>query len=74
MFLITTIGRAAGGTQVTDDIVYRLRVPLPYNLAGITTTQLGNERREAADEIERLRGEVLKYKALHEACKEHHGD
>jgi len=40
---------------MTDDIVYRLRVPLPYNLLGWTTTDLMNERQEAADEIQRLR-------------------
>ena len=40
---------------MSDDIVTRLRVPLPYNLLGLTTKDLGNERREAADEIERLR-------------------
>lgn len=43
---------------MSDDIVTRLRTPLPYNLAGMTTTQLGDERREAADEIERLRRDV----------------
>jgi hypothetical protein len=42
---------------VTDDIEYRLRVPLPYNLVGMTTKELGDERREAADEIERLRAD-----------------
>lgn len=40
-----------------DGIVTRLRIPLPYNLLGWTTTDLMNERREAADEIERLRME-----------------
>lgn len=39
----------------SDDIVTRLRKPLPYNLVGLTTKDLGNERYEAADEIERLR-------------------
>jgi hypothetical protein len=43
---------------VTDDIVDRLRFPLPWQLKGMTTKQLGDERREAADEIERLRNEV----------------
>ena len=40
---------------MNDDIVTRLRKPLPYNLVGLTTKDLGNERYEAADEIERLR-------------------
>ncbi len=44
---------------MTDDIVTRLRFPLPWQLKGMTTKQLGDERREAADEIERLRKEVL---------------
>ena len=39
------------------DIIYRLQVPLPYNLAGMTIKELRDERREAADEIERLRAE-----------------
>lgn len=62
----------------SDDIVTRLRMQEKLTVAFPTmkskdvapTTWLN----EAADEIERLRGEVLKYKALHEACKEHHGD
>ena len=49
---------------MTDDIVYRLRVPLPYNLLGWTTTDLMNERQEAADEIQRLRAENDKASAL----------
>lgn len=40
---------------MSDDIVTRLRKPLPYNLVGLTTKDLGDERYEAADEIERLR-------------------
>ena len=70
MFLITTIGRVVGGIQVTDDIVTRLRgydFMRDGDIPDVIMT-------EAADEIERLRSEVLKYKALHEACKEHHGD
>ena len=47
-----------------DDIVYQLRVPLPYNLAGMTTTQLGDERRKAADEIERLRADRDRFEAI----------
>lgn len=39
---------------MSDDIVTRLRKPLPYNLVGLTTKDLGNERYEAADEIELL--------------------
>lgn len=39
---------------MSDDIVTRLRKPLPYNLVGLTTKDLGNERYEAADEIEHL--------------------
>lgn len=46
---------------MSDDIVTRLRVPLPWNLAGMTTKQLGDERRDAADEIERLR-------EIHRSC------
>lgn len=46
-----------------DDIVTRLRVPLPWNLAGMTTKQLGDERRDAADEIESLR-KALKVRDL----------
>lgn len=45
---------------MADDIVTRLRKPLPYNLVGLTTKDLGNERLEAADEIERLRTELHK--------------
>lgn len=44
-------------TTMSDDIVTRLRKPLPYNLVGLTTKDLGNERYEAADEIERLRAD-----------------
>lgn len=40
---------------MNDDIVTRLRKPLTYNLVELTTKDLGNERYEAADEIERLR-------------------
>jgi hypothetical protein len=39
-------------------MVERLRFPLPWELKGMTTKQLGDERREAANEIERLRNEV----------------
>ena len=55
---------------MTDDIVTRLRgydFMRDGDIPDVIMT-------EAADEIEHLRGEVLKYKALHEACKEHHGD
>ena len=41
-----------------DDILHRLQVPLPYNLAGMNIKELRDERREAADEIERLLAEV----------------
>ena len=49
----------------TDDIVTRLRTPLPWMLKGMTTKQLGDERREAADEIEKLRKELSIYKDLY---------
>jgi hypothetical protein len=50
-------------SDIYDDILWKLRIPLPYNLAGMTTTELGDERRKAADEIERLRKE-LQHSAL----------
>ena len=40
---------------MSEDILTRLQTPLPYNLVGLTTKDLGDERYEAADEIERLR-------------------
>jgi hypothetical protein len=49
MFLITTIGKVAGGLQVTDDIVTRLREGKSIFLFDIMY--------EAADEIERLRAD-----------------
>ena len=39
---------------MNDDIVTRLRVPLPWMLEGVTTKQLGEERQKAADLIEEL--------------------
>jgi hypothetical protein len=45
-------------TDIYDDILWKLRIPLPYNLQGLTTTDLGNERREAANEIELLRSDL----------------
>ena len=49
---------------MTDDIVTRLRIPLPWMLKGMTTKQLGDERREAVDEIESLRNENKYLKSL----------
>lgn len=46
--------------EMTDDIVNRLRKPLPYNLAGMTTIELGDERRKAADEIEQLKRDIAR--------------
>jgi hypothetical protein len=42
-------------SDIYDDILWKLRIPLPYNLQGLTTKDLGNERHHAANEIERLR-------------------
>jgi len=51
---------------MTDDIVSQLRMPLPWNLAGMTTKQLGDERRDAADEIERLTADRDRWRSLAE--------
>ena len=47
MFLITTIGKVAGGTQVTDNLTTRLQWLLEEG---------GQIIRDQANEIERLRG------------------
>lgn len=54
-----------------DDIVTRLReiADSEVYMADISVSKLY----EAADEIERLRAEILALKALVEACREHHG-
>lgn len=41
--------------DIYNDILFRLRVPLPYELRGLTVQDLITERKDAADEIERLR-------------------
>ena len=48
-----------------DDIVTRLRHIVTLGQLGVV--------HEAAEEIERLRAEILVLKALVEACREHHG-
>jgi uncharacterized coiled-coil DUF342 family protein len=45
-------------TDIYDDILWKLRIPLPYNLEGLTTKDLSMERREAANEIELLRNDL----------------
>ena len=45
-------------SEMYDDILWKLRIPLPYNLQGLTTKDLSMERREAANEIELLRNDL----------------
>lgn len=45
-------------SDIYDDILWKLRMPLPYNLQGLTTKDLGNERQHAANEIELLRSDL----------------
>jgi hypothetical protein len=45
-------------SDIYDDILWKLRIPLPYNLQGLTTKDLGNERQHAANEIELLRNDL----------------
>lgn len=45
-------------SDIYDDILWKLRIPLPYNLQGLTTKDLGNERHHAANEIELLRSDL----------------
>ena len=42
-------------SKIYGDILWKLQLPLPYNLQGLTTKDLGNLHREAANEIEMLR-------------------
>jgi hypothetical protein len=44
--------------DIYDDILWKLRIPLPYNLEGLTTKDLSMERRDAANEIELLRNDL----------------
>lgn len=41
--------------DIYNDILWLLRIPLPYELRGLTVQDLIHERKRAADEIERLR-------------------
>lgn len=50
--------------DIYNDILWRLRIPLPYELRGLTVSDLMKERKDAADEIERLRAEVSRWRQL----------
>lgn len=47
--------------DIYNDILWLLRIPLPYELRGLTVQDLIHERKRAADEIERLRAELQSY-------------
>lgn len=61
MFLITTIGKAAGGTRVTDDLIDRLRGLLEEG---------GQIIKDQADEIERLRADLENLRDMNEQLTE----
>lgn len=44
--------------DIYSDILWRLRIPLPYELRGLTVQDIANERKDAADEIELLRSRL----------------
>lgn len=50
--------------DIYNDILFRLRVPLPYELRGLTVQDLITERKDAADEIERLERAVARLKEI----------
>lgn len=50
--------------DIYNDILWRLRIPLPYELRGLTVQDIASERNEAADEIERLRADRDRWRKL----------